>query len=277
MTRYAKLRERAAGLRKQALYARLGITPEADDKEIKAAHEELVGFLKSAPDGVRNWAQSEVAAADEAYALITASAAETTFRPSPLFKWAATVLAIAATVGIGIVVYHMGGGSGAGSQQGGTAQAKSLPSADEAKVAVLMKKLKTSPTDVTSLRKLGDIYFQAGDFKTAKIWLQQIVAADPKNVTGHVALGAALFNLGGTADAQREWLKAVELDPKNVEAYYDLGFLYLGKQPPDTAAAKAAWGKVVKLAPKSAVAKTIATHLKSLNNPATAPSTASGK
>lgn len=278
MTRYAKLRERAAGLRKQALYARLGITPEADDQEIKAAHEELVSFLKSAPDDVRQWAQGEIAAADEAYALLTAPADMKPARRSPLVKRAGVVLTIAATVGIVVAVYNMGGGkSETGSQQAGAARAKSLSTVDEARVTVLMRKIKANPADVTSLTKLGDIFFQAGDYKGAATWMQQAVTADPKDVTARLAFGAARFNLGDTGGAQQEWLKVVQLDPKNVEAYYDLGFLYLGKKPPDTAAAKAAWKKVVELAPKSAVAKTVATHLKSLNNQATAPPTASEK
>ena len=69
------------------------------------------------------------------------------------------------------------------------------------------------------------------------------------------------------------------LAPRNVEAYYDLGFLYLSKKPSDTARAKAAWSKVIEIAPKSAVAKTIATHLKGLDGSSqtTAPTTTTDK
>ena len=82
-----------------------------------------------------------------------------------------------------------------------------------------------------------------------------------------LALGAAQFNLGDVADARRQWLRVIALDPKNVEAYYDLGFLYLSKDPPDMAAAKEMWRKVVEMAPPgSDVAKTVATHLKGLEN-----------
>ena len=54
-------------------------------------------------------------------------------------------------------------------------------------------------------------------------------------------------------------------DAKNVEAHYDLGFMFLSKNPPDLVNVRAEWNEVIAIAPDSDVAKTVATHLKSLD------------
>ncbi len=58
---------------------------------------------------------------------------------------------------------------------------------------------------------------------------------------------------------------ALAIDATNVEAHYDLGFMYLSKNPPDVANVKLEWGEVIAIDPNSDLAKTVATHLKSLD------------
>jgi cytochrome c-type biogenesis protein CcmH/NrfG len=253
----------------QGLYARFGLTPQAGDEEVEKAHEEIVGFLRGAPDGIGHWAHSEILALDEARARL----AEPTPAPSrgnqrrsnsPLRRFAVGIVTLAVTVGVVIAVYNVGGGqSEPGSQQAAAGQQGLNPS-DEAQVAELMKKLKADPKDAATLVALGNLYFQAGDFNTAGSWMEQAVTIESGNVKARLALGASLFNLGDAADAERHWLRVVAIEPKNVEAFYDLGFLYLSKNPPDMARAKQMWRKVIEIAPDSAVAKTVATHLKGL-------------
>jgi cytochrome c-type biogenesis protein CcmH/NrfG len=60
----------------QELLARLGLTRDANTQDIERAHDELVQFLESAPGDLRAWAQREIAAADEAYALLSDPTAE---------------------------------------------------------------------------------------------------------------------------------------------------------------------------------------------------------
>ncbi len=52
------------------LLARLGLDREANTQDIEAAHDDVIAFLESAPTGLRGWAKHEIAAADEAYALL---------------------------------------------------------------------------------------------------------------------------------------------------------------------------------------------------------------
>jgi len=296
-----KARADAASVERELL-ARLGLKDKASDDDVETAHVDLVKFLEGAPAGLEQWSRREIAAADEAYALLSdpkadlAAMASTagTSAPAPAPARSGGVLlsnrvligvvGVAAAVVIGIVVYQSGSPSSTSAAAGQTTTATnatdptaaSTPQVDQAQVAALMTKISANPKDAAALTALGDIYFQAGDYNTAGGWMAKVVALKPKDVKAHLALGAAQFNLGNVAAAEKEWKRVVVLAPRNVEAYYDLGFLYLSKQPSDTARARAAWSKVIEIAPKSAVAKTIATHLKGLDGSAktAAPTTA---
>ncbi len=273
------------------LLARLGLKEKASDDDVETNHTDLVRFLESAPAGLEHWARREIAAADEAYALLSgptadlapmrAQAVPPPARNGGILLTRRVVIgavAVAAAVVLGVVVYQSGGSSStpsAATQTTGTT-ATSTAQVDQAQVAQLMRKIGANPKDVASLIALGDIFFQAGDYNAAGGWMAKVVALQPKNLEARLALGAAQFNVGNVAEAERHWKRVVALDPKNVEAYYDLGFLYLSTQPPDKARAKAAWRKVVEIAPTSAVAKTVATHLKGLDTPP-ATTTTSGK
>ncbi len=251
------------------LYARLGLTPEATDQEVETARAELVGFLEGAPDGARRWARNEMAAIDDAHAALTSPDRKAAAgRSRGLRRLGVVVATLAITVGVVVGVYEAGGGGDdSTANQAGATEAGALSPGDQARVARLMKKLDANPKDSASLVALGDIFFKAGDYKNAGSWMEQAVKRQPGSVKARLALGAAKFNLGDVPAARGEWERVVSLDSENVEAYYDLGFLYLSKQPPNMAKAKQMWRKVVELAPpESSVAKTVTTHLKSLEN-----------
>ncbi len=55
----------------QELLARLGLTRDANTQDVESAYDDIVKFLESAPGDLRAWAQRELAAADEAYALLS--------------------------------------------------------------------------------------------------------------------------------------------------------------------------------------------------------------
>jgi cytochrome c-type biogenesis protein CcmH/NrfG len=188
-------------------------------------------------------------------------------------------LALAAAAGAAVVVVAVVGYSfGAPSVPGfnGTpAPESSSAVVDKAQVAALMQKLATNPSDIPTLQQLGDLYYAAGDYATAATWMDKVLAIDPKNVTGLLALGAAQFNVGQLDAGETAWRKVLAIDPQNVEAHYDLGFMYLSKNPPDLVNVRKEWNEVIAIAPDSDVAKTVATHLTSLDG-SPAPSTGSG-
>ena len=130
-----------------------------------------------------------------------------------------------------------------------------------------MKQITANPKDTKALLSLGDAYFAAADYKTAALWERKVLAIDAKNQGAMLALGAALFNSGDAAAAEKEWLAAAKVYPDNAEVHYDLGFLYLSQTPPNTAKVKVEWQKVIDIDPTTSVAKTVATHLKTFEDP----------
>ena len=184
---------------------------------------------------------------------------------------------LAVLAGVVYGVYQSGDHTKLPGLSANATESASAQPVDKAKVATLMQKLDANPKDVDSLRALGDMYFQATDYKAAASWQQKIVDIDPKDVTARLALGAADFNAGDNANAEKQWLAVVALDPKQAEAHYDLGFLYLSASPPDMAKVKSEWTKVVEIDPNSDIAKNVSTHLQSLESQSASPSPVTGK
>jgi len=187
---------------------------------------------------------------------------------------------VGAIVAVGALVigaYVMGHQSGTAVPgfSGSPTTSSPSPSAspvDQAQVASLMQKITSNPKDYTSLLALGDIYFNAGDFKNATTFYSKATEADSTKDAAWVAYGASAYNTGDDKTALSAWQKAVALNPNNAEAHYGLGFLYLSEKPPQEAKAKAEWLEVVRIDPKSDLAKTVQQHLASLATASPSPS-----
>jgi tetratricopeptide (TPR) repeat protein len=280
------------------LLGRLGLHADATDQEVEAAHDELVDFLELAPQEMKSWAAARTIDVDELFALLSGQEQDLTspptqiqsmaqdqsddgfpasaFSASParsepppwrtLLVWAMLPLLAAVILG----VYWLGNDSpvpvAAGTPTSTATAASRAPTpvpVDQAKVAVLMGKISGNPKDTASLQALGDIYFAAADYPKAATWEQKILAFDPKNQEALLALGASQFNSGNAAEAKKAWLVATGLYPNSAEAHYDLGFLYQSQTPPDKVNMTAEWNKVIAIDPTSALAKSVASHLKS--------------
>ena len=198
---------------------------------------------------------------------------------APAFRNLALLGATVAAIGIVAVLgFNAGGTSASVIGAGGTpapSASASTPALDQAAVASLMAKIQANPEDADSLMALGDEYYKTNDFKTAGDWFAKVTAIEPGNVRGFLALGATAFNQGDAATAETAWKQAVTIDEKDVEAHYDLGFLYLNRQPADMAGVQREWTRVVELAPDSDIAKTVKAHLDALASaaPSAAPAT----
>ncbi|MDA8237017.1 MAG: tetratricopeptide repeat protein [Chloroflexi bacterium] len=186
---------------------------------------------------------------------------------SPAFRNLALVGATVAAIAVVAVVGFNAGGAGTaiGANAGATASpAASAAVLDEAAVAALMGKIQANPKDADALMGLGDEYYKVGDYATASEWFTKVTKVEPTAVRGFLALGASAFNQGDMAAAEAAWKQAVAIDATNVEAHYDLGFLYLNRQPADMAGVQREWGRVVELSPDSEIAKTVKAHLDAL-------------
>ena len=198
---------------------------------------------------------------------------EATQRPTGLYVIGAVVAVAALLLG----AYALGNSRGSavpgfsGTPTSSSPSPSSTP-VDQAAVGALMQKIAANPKDYASLLALGDLYFNSGDFKNAQTFYKKSVEVDPKKDSAWVAYGAAAYNAGDDATAQAAWEKAIAVNPNNAEAHYDLGFLYLSQKPPQEAKAKAQWLEVVRIDPKSELAKSVQQHLDSLATKSPSPS-----
>jgi cytochrome c-type biogenesis protein CcmH/NrfG len=267
--------------RSRTPHARLGLTSKASVKDAKRAHDQVVEFLESAPEGVRRWARDRIAAADDAYAAIADPAKARRGKVNGnlrLRRAVAGVVTVAAAVAVVVGVYDLGGGKSGSSpsQANASPERPSLSRGDQERLAQLMRKLKANPNDTKTLVAVGNLYFGARQFNVAGSFMQRALTVEPNEVGARLALGASEFNLNDVADARRDWQRVIAADPKNVEAYYDLGFLYVSQDPPDMAKTKEMWSKVVELDPNSQVAKSVSTHLEGLEKANSTGASSSG-
>jgi cytochrome c-type biogenesis protein CcmH/NrfG len=278
---------------RRELLSRLGLPPDATDRDVEAAHRAAVAVLEHAPDDQRAWAQEQLSEVEAVWSLLAETPADA---PAPTaldaddappavavprsrskVAWVAAGLVV--LVGAAFGVHTMSSASSVPGITGApdVSPSSSAPALDMKKVSDLMQKITTNPKDVASFAALASLYFQAGDYKNSSQFSSEVVKLQPKNATGWVGLGAAQFNLGDSKGAEKSWLKAVAVAPRNAEAHYDLGFLYLSSQTPDLTKVKAEWQKVVAIDPTSDIAKNVQTHLKSLSSASPAPASSSGK
>jgi cytochrome c-type biogenesis protein CcmH/NrfG len=219
------------------------------------AHREIVG---TAAQRAASTAASTVSRPGRLLAIIGSAA----FRNLAIVGATVAAISIVAVLG-----FNAGGTSasviGANGSPAPSAVA-SAPVLDQAAVAALMVKIQANPKDADSLMALGDQYYKTGDYRTAGDWYAKVTAIEPTNVRGFLALGATAFNLGDATTAETAWKQVLTLDEKNVEAHYDLGFLYLNRQPADMVGVQREWSRVVALAPDSDIAKTVKAHLDAL-------------
>jgi tetratricopeptide (TPR) repeat protein len=285
------------------LLGRLGLSIDANTQDLERAHDEVIDFLELAPHELRGWADRQVALADEAYVLLsdpTRSLAGVTIETQPSLAPAhgqvgheplgrSTGPALPAPVGqrggrsqvqrvliatAGVVavltvvfaVYATGAPAVPGVTGTPVPESSGAAQIDTAQIGALMQNIEADPTDVASLQALADVYFQASDYATAAEWETKVLALEPKNITALLGLGAATFNQGNAVEAEKHWLTVLDLDPLNLEAHYDLGFMYFSQNPPDIERTTAEWNSVIEISPDSDIARTVATHLATLQS-----------
>ncbi|MDO5672764.1 MAG: hypothetical protein Q4G30_07930 [Actinomycetaceae bacterium] len=94
--------------------------------------------------------------------------------------------------------------------------------------------------------------------------LEEILKQQPDDVNALLELGVLVFDQGNVSVAQSYWERAKTLDPNRVQVWFNLGFLYMSSDPPDTQAAHDAWAKVLELEPNSQLATVVRNHMKAL-------------
>lgn len=285
---------------RKELLERLGIEDGATDQDIETAHEALTSFLAGAPNNVAGWVGPRQQSIDEAFALLSgppealaesaldrvmAQRAETpppapTTRtksssrpvvaemPQRRFPWIPLGV-IAALIGIVVGVWWVGRGDDLPAMP---ANAQASPSdgassgVDQQRVMELMQNITDNPKDVPSLRELGDIYYNAGDYLNAQTWQEKVLEIKPGDRDASLKLGACYYGQDKRADAEALWLKTEKAYPKDPAVHFYLGFYYFTDEPRQEAKMTAQWNKVIELDPTSEWAKSAKAHLASLKS-----------
>ena len=264
-----------------------------------ASREQLEAFLATAPEELKAWARQQLDELDAAEpapaspaetgeavgleavlddadleALLHDADLEAAGPAQPLARGSADeprggaagvnkLLIVALVAAIVVAIYAVGN---MGSGPTATEPAASMPAPtavalDQAKVTELKDRVSKDPADIESLRELGRLYHEAGEFQEAASWQQKIVDQRPDDLDALLALGVAHFNSGDLELAEKNWLKAAAVAPDKAAPHYNLGFLYLSKTPPDYDRMEQEWRQVVALEPGSEMAQTVAAHL----------------
>ncbi len=267
-----------------------------------ASREQLEAFLASAPDELKAWAQQQLddlgaepvpAPADSSDAVgLEAVLDDADLEPEPVRPVAAgpagdkprsgvagvnKLLVVALVAAIVIAIYAVG--NRASSPTASPSASMPVPTAsalDQAAVTDLKNKVAANPADIESLRELGRLYYEAGEYQEAAGWQQKIVDQRPDDLDALLALGVAHFNSGNLDLAEKSWTKAAEVAPDRAAPHYNLGFLYLSKTPPDYDRMGQEWAQVVALEPESEMAKTVQGHLGRLSSASPSASRSGG-
>lgn len=219
--------------------------PLVEESEVEAVR----AFLRQAPKGASRWATAQLLELDS----VTAHDAQVDREdPSildddddivqvngkrertkePVSNANRAVLIFAVVVGIAFGVWFAG-------RDSGSAEAGDVPS------------LGAEASEYTTFDRIVELEYELRE--------------DPDNVQNHLELGVLLFNRKDVDSAKEHWDVVLELDPSNADAWYNMGFFHLSSTPPDMDQARAAWEKVIALAPESDMAKTAQMHLSGLS------------
>ena len=116
-------------------------------------------------------------------------------------------------------------------------------------VAQIQASLKREPNNASLYIKLGQAYWNSGDYQPAFDAFKQSVKLAPASAEAHNWMGAFLMGRGNLPDSISELRKAVSLDPKYARAYTNLGSA-LAKSG-DLVGAVTAFQKALALEPNS--------------------------
>ena len=102
-------------------------------------------------------------------------------------------------------------------------------------ITALEAELKTRPTDIEVLLRLGKLFHQQGTFQKSIPLFERILVLRPGHLDAHVLLGMDRFHAGRAREAIEPLRRAVELNPPNAEANFYLGVCLLSLDREDEA------------------------------------------
>jgi tetratricopeptide (TPR) repeat protein len=135
----------------------------------------------------------------------------------------------------------------------------------------IVEKLKSDPKDPALLTQLGDLRFDAAQYKEAITYYERSLELDPKNTRVRADMASAYAYTGNPDRAISEYRTALKYDPKHGLSLLNLGIIQWHDKG-DVKSAVETWEKLIKVNPQFAqqvqVKKLIAKAKEHLNTPA---------
>jgi len=108
----------------------------------------------------------------------------------------------------------------------------------------LLERLKNDPKNAELLVNLGNMYYDAHEYKEATTYYSRALQIQPRNTTVRLDLGNAYGFLGNADRAIAEFQTVLETNPNQANALFNLGLVqWRGKM--DAEAALASWQKLL--------------------------------
>jgi cytochrome c-type biogenesis protein CcmH/NrfG len=103
-------------------------------------------------------------------------------------------------------------------------------------VAPLLETLKTSPDDVDTIVKVGNLYYDGQQYQEAVKYYRLAAKSQPKNADLLTDLGTSLWYTGDADGAIAEFQKALKYQPDHPGTLFNLGIVrWQGKSDPNGA------------------------------------------
>lgn len=121
---------------------------------------------------------------------------------------------------------------------------------DPVRVKALESEAAKNSGDPQPRVQLGNIYFDAEQFKDAIAWYEQAIKINPNDADVSTDLGVAYYYLNQADRALAQFDHSLKVDPKHIKTLLNVGIVRaFGKQ--DLPGAAKAWQQVVDLSPDS--------------------------
>jgi len=119
-----------------------------------------------------------------------------------------------------------------------------LKAAADSQAAPLLEKLKATPDDAGLLANVGNIYYDAKQYKIAIEYYEHALKIQPTDASVRTDLGTAYWYTGEADAAISQFNKALTYDPNKADTLFNLGIVkWQGKK--DGPGAIAAWQKLL--------------------------------
>ena len=132
-----------------------------------------------------------------------------------------------------------------------TSEAEVQPDETVTRLAALQSCVAADPDNLQCVLELAELYYAAGQYRSAQTHYEQAVRLEPHNASVLVKLAGTYIYQQNFEDATTTLQQAASLQPNSPEIHLLLGLSLSRLDPPRTDEAVAAWRKVIELAPGS--------------------------